>query len=125
MRDGTRLNSINVIVFDEFLFTECSDKIEHCTALARSGVCKTSPKAMRKHCAKTCNLCGTFKASLLSLHYIKSENKGKQQSCLHNLKQTRDNVLENSKHGFIRRARRHGFIWVLSNYPCTLLISSI
>ncbi|XP_058954839.2 uncharacterized protein [Pocillopora verrucosa] len=36
---------------------ECTDKIEHCSALAKSGVCKTSPKAMHQHCAKTCNLC--------------------------------------------------------------------
>jgi len=37
--------------------TECHDKIEHCQTLAKSGVCKTSPKAMREHCPKTCNLC--------------------------------------------------------------------
>lgn len=37
--------------------TECHDKIEHCQTLSNSGVCMTSPKAMREHCAKTCNLC--------------------------------------------------------------------
>ncbi|XP_068756670.1 uncharacterized protein [Montipora capricornis] len=35
----------------------CLDKIEHCKSLYKSGVCKTSPTAMREHCAKTCNLC--------------------------------------------------------------------
>ena len=66
MHNMMHLTFTNVIVFDGILFKECSDKIEHCTALSRSGVCKTSPKAMRKHCAKTCNLCGTFRAPFLT-----------------------------------------------------------
>jgi len=37
--------------------SDCRDKIEHCQSLSKSGVCKTSTKAMREHCAKTCNLC--------------------------------------------------------------------
>ena len=35
----------------------CQDEFDNCAPLAASGVCDTSREAMRKHCARTCELC--------------------------------------------------------------------
>ncbi|XP_028401237.1 uncharacterized protein LOC114524282 [Dendronephthya gigantea] len=42
----------------------CQDEIENCAALAASGVCDTSRAAMKKHCARTCELCDDEGADL-------------------------------------------------------------
>ncbi|XP_032222234.1 uncharacterized protein LOC116604264 [Nematostella vectensis] len=55
----------------------CKDKLTHCDTLAEAGVCKSSRKAMKEHCPKTCNLCETEYVKISPEVEIVMKPKGK------------------------------------------------